>query len=914
MKKLVSLAAALVLGLLSPGVVVPAQAAGTSDPVSSLGQRAFEDLRRCVNTEGVLNVYYLIDESLSLRSTDPNDQRAAILSNSLRQLERISHIGNRSAQVNYAVGFFARSFTAWQNWTPVSASRIDSEAQSLASQVRTRDGGNATNWLAGLQGARNQLSAQHQRVGGCQALIWLTDGEIDLDSTEAADQAAIDQLCNTTADALRSANIVVLGVLLESKTYLASKPVDVAAATRAKMDWMKPIVEGSGEVGNTGLKTCGQNPIPAAYSAGAEVVATDPLTLAFQFAVISQQIDCGTAAPLPGKTEATVKVEPGINRFTVVSTDPNVDISRPDGSSFDYGGLASVSAGVSTIPVSVDGANPSGKWRIEFKAGSSNAVVLCNGLAIELNPGQLVDNRPGRVSGRIVPAFDGAKVNMRAYKHKSIDVVEILKSGDASRPMPATILPDNSFFIDNFKSEPGQSTVEVRVTLRTSTKSLKLAPVSITQVLKVMVADHYPSATKDVFQLSDMIGAKGKATGNLDFAASDAVGGKVCITDNPVIVKDAVAREADYRWKFKGLDASGCISLDAGEQKSVAVSASNKHTAESEVSAKVAVTYYSEDDPRRPLEFPTYMEFKSAKAGQEKAILWKLLFWALGLLIPMAIMYLIAWLTTKILVGSKLRKGVFDVVVTPAGIKDARTKAPLVSGENDFRWLTTGAESRQYADPDAGVMQAKVAALGFLPAWFEIQAPTGTRVITRFAGPARKHKRFAAGQLAPFNGDLGDLWVLRIADQDLASVAKQEVPAKLVVFVRIPGNDPTIEQKALSKAAGTPALWQKVANVAAAAAEQKSSDNSGKEPKRGKEKAQKATKDAGNDGGSVGGGTGGGGPVVPPPPPPPGGRPVPPTVGGAAVPPAAGGPAMPPRPGAGPGLPPPPPPPPPPGR
>ena len=62
-----------------------AAAAETGD-LSSVGTRAFDDLTRCINSTQKLDIYYLIDESGSLKSTDPSDTRAEILASSLRTL------------------------------------------------------------------------------------------------------------------------------------------------------------------------------------------------------------------------------------------------------------------------------------------------------------------------------------------------------------------------------------------------------------------------------------------------------------------------------------------------------------------------------------------------------------------------------------------------------------------------------------------------------------------------------------------------------------------------------------------------------------------------------------------------------------------------------------------------------------
>jgi hypothetical protein len=63
------------------------------------------------------------------------------------------------------------------------------------------------------------------------------------------------------------------------------------------MAWMRPMLEGSGDV-EPGLEApskCGTDPIPANYSAGALLIAQDPVALALQFLILTSTTEGGTA-------------------------------------------------------------------------------------------------------------------------------------------------------------------------------------------------------------------------------------------------------------------------------------------------------------------------------------------------------------------------------------------------------------------------------------------------------------------------------------------------------------------------------------------------------------------------------------------------------------------------------------------
>jgi hypothetical protein len=258
--------------------------AGFKMPAGSLSaesERTFADLSRCLQSQGkekTLDVFYLIDESGSLKATDPNNDRADILSSSLEQLASF----NSDVTVNYSVAFFAHQYTLWQPWRAVNIGGIVPEAARLNSEVRKRNNGLLTDWLQGIDGAINELNAQHARTNGCSTLIWLTDGGIQL-ADDVETDAAIDRLCTNRFEVLRKNGVTVLGILLKNEKALADLSAEDQEYQADRMSRMGPMVTGRGVHADGEEKTCGTFPVPKNYSQGALFVAQDPTELAYEF-------------------------------------------------------------------------------------------------------------------------------------------------------------------------------------------------------------------------------------------------------------------------------------------------------------------------------------------------------------------------------------------------------------------------------------------------------------------------------------------------------------------------------------------------------------------------------------------------------------------------------------------------------
>ena len=881
MKKIVLVAFSALLmvsGVATVGAAPDGPQGREKSSLSENGQRAFADLGRCLQSQGkekVLDVFYLIDESGSLKGTDSENKRADILSSSLIQLASF----RKDVTVNYSVGFFAHQYSVWKSWTTVNPGGIVPEAGRLAEEVRTRNKGQLTNWLIGINGAIDELNAQHERTNGCSTLIWLTDGGIEL---ETVDQTvdAIDQLCTNRFDVLRKNNVTVLGILLKNDSYLNEISAEDKKQNLLRMAYMQPMIEGTGRLYDNTVQNCGSYPVPKNYRQGALFVAQDPKDLAFEFLKLPPQIEGCKESPSIRGDVSEFKIENGISDFQIVTKSPNWRLTDPTGKSltaaskeirvFETAGASQIKIGTTQSGV--------GKWSF---AGDDDAVLyLCAGLDIVIDAGNdLIAGRPGSLSGKVILQRNGLPANLAIYaSNHPITVQQIAGDGSSSAPVEAIQSAPSSFKLENFTPTAGQSELEIRVTLYLTTKDgFELAPISVAQKLEVRLPENYPSLKSTPITLSDLRKPDEPATGQAIFKAPVGTDGKVCIAPNArvKVISDAVKREDSYVLKTSGVDATGCIQIRDGESDGkISISISNSVTASADVILEIPVTYYSDAEPGKSFTLGAPIEFTSFVPGQENAKWWTLLLTILGIGLPLALIYLMSWLTTKIAFGRQVQRAAYPVMLTPADRYTGRDGNAIAIDGADFKIRPEQPDVRSF-DDSVGTFRTKISKLVLAAPWFEVKASEGTRVITLAHAAPQLKRRFSSGKLAPIPGDMGKIWALQVTDADLLKFEKSTpIPGTLVVFKRNNLANPNQFRDVFNGVTTKAGMWREVTRLADVV-----KNESAKPEKESKRKK---------------GGNGGGSTPPPTPPPPAGpGRP-----GGTPPRPGSGGPA-PIRPGSG---------------
>lgn len=156
---------------------------------------AAQTLSQCVQTNHELSALLLIDESGSLRTTDPLDQRVDGIRAALTGLAELADtpVSGRKPQVSVLMaGFYgivhpdpntdSATGSAWQTVDGSTIDALNEEASSYASL----NVGRATDYATALLAAHRlfvEQAAEQTKDGGaapCEALIWFTDGRYSI--------------------------------------------------------------------------------------------------------------------------------------------------------------------------------------------------------------------------------------------------------------------------------------------------------------------------------------------------------------------------------------------------------------------------------------------------------------------------------------------------------------------------------------------------------------------------------------------------------------------------------------------------------------------------------------------------------------------------------------------------------------
>ena len=380
---------ALVAGVfLGSGVASQAQASAGSptDPLSSgllsqVGERAIDDLRRCLTNSDTLNVFYLIDNSGSLAQfidpprigTDPDFKRVEVINQSLRSLAELTE-GSFAKNVNFAMGFFDTTYSDAIGWSDLNRSTLSAIENEVDRQIRiVQPPGGFTDWEEGIIQSQRALQQQSTDAPGCQMLVWLTDGGINVRGNIAVTEQSAVNLCgndfenlgyqpavtNGVFNALRQGGISVFAVFLNADSGLGELPWSRGL--------MRPLAEGTGVVDGKEV-TCGIVPVPDNYAAGAFIEADSIQALGNQFLRLSAIIGGGSDGVTVGKDG--IAVSPGVVRVQVIGIDPQAVLTTPTGRA-----ITPASPDSTFIDASVDSLEEIGTWKITSQTWEPPAIV-----------------------------------------------------------------------------------------------------------------------------------------------------------------------------------------------------------------------------------------------------------------------------------------------------------------------------------------------------------------------------------------------------------------------------------------------------------------------------------------------------------------------------------------------------------
>lgn len=848
--------------------------ASTDQELSAAASAAFNDVGRCLASGKTpsLSVFYLIDNSGSLKWTDPDNERRAILEGSIAEL---GSFVNQGIEVEVAATFFSTSTQQALDWTTLETS---SDSQRLASGIggliSNENAGGSTDWEEALQVAYQELTDQGD---SCKMLVWFTDGGINPDNSVEGVENSLSMLCRTgigyeslgtqgaygLMSQFRKAQIPVFGVLysnLENAyeyflTNYPSEADDLLAEEKWLMSFMQPLVEGRGPIASERFR--GQSPVngnlqcadlqqdgtaPPEQTNGAFLNAADPVALAYQFLKLGTQISGGSGSTIQN---GKFLVPRGTAKFVILIAGDKWGLSGPGGSGFSASSSnpgvdieSRVSAGATAIEFkSINNESAFGEWSIDT-AGNQAELFLYTGLTFTLDrdrSSKILSEYANTITGRIVRTaeFEGYEINLDDYPDSQITVFSL--SGDSWAPVSGVEiekLSSGEFSIANFV--PPVQVESLGVLLRLG---LGGQFNSVESEFELVVQDKNALArsTTDNVLLSNLIGPKGRAEGfvllegpNITAEAQFCFAEQVRITDSQTGI-EKVERLSGFSWSFTDprtgeTSQDGCFIVEAGEQLSVAVSAENPTQADSEVVSIWNITSKTEGVDAK-FEAPIRFQFASeTETNQTVTIIVLALLMILGLLLPLAVMWLLNLLTTRFLDVESTVKASIPVKISANGgsplLTDARPgrEGNFKIGTRDFLSVMDQKAPRTY-ETGQGEAAARIPLFPLNATWYEWRAPQGSRILTSNLSSSKQTKDIAAFSATEVSPNMAENWALVIQDTELQKGDSVDRSANLVVFApaaTIPAYEARIQKILLS-----PGLKEDIRAAAAQVEKQK---------------------------------------------------------------------------------------------
>ena len=647
-----------------------------------LADAAFDKLATCVRSDDTssLDIYFLIDSSASLSgeydgipASDPTDQRAKIISASIQEFSQL----NEKIRIQFALGTFDKDSPGGNgkykgfDWVEANNSNVEAKSKWALEKIPTYDGGAATNWLRGLQKAQQALNTA-PRIGeggnACKAIIWFTDGAIDIKSgfDKESDSKAIEELCGVDVDSnsnsvtsgvipsLRRNNVTLIGVLLRPRTdgmSNAKKRTEV----ESRVSYFQPIVEGLGNVNSHGLSGRGDHQFSCGYSQdptfanGAMLEANNVNELAQKFAQLFVMISTGDLKPIYADV---FDVENGISKVSAVipSSDWKIDLPNGQGTLTPQkpgSAFINIVGEVSTVSLDV---NPKahGTWKISHGNSPKPAIYFESGLKIKLDKNLIFEanGKPQKFKGTILDAL-GKQADLKVYASNPKMTVTPLDGSGLARTSKTSLLKvdANGEWSGEVLPFDGLATSTLQVELQVSTKKNALPPVKQTFTVPLAIPGQYCKTSDKQLKLSDLVYKKSPASGLIKIKGSEMGSCSIAISE-PQVLTDPIGR-TDNSFKYSLSDPSTgqkykfgeYITVEQGSSRDIKISVNDAKRVNGETMLRLPLKLNA---PGAPAEIRKTLDAafnNSTKAGPRTLVL--LLISFLGIAIPLGILYFV---------------------------------------------------------------------------------------------------------------------------------------------------------------------------------------------------------------------------------------------------------------------------------
>ena len=817
---------AAVLLTVAPAATAGAQGEGaeTGAPTTPDSARAIDDLVGCVQGSRRLLVLMLIDESASLKQTDPDARRVDAARSALDSLVALSTSeGEASPDVDIAMAAFSNDYRLIQDWSPIEEDTTE-ELEGSLEEFRELQDGIDTDFVNALSTGREALASRAAEVSAdvgdapCKAVLLFTDGTYDIavrptaedqdrlgltkpyapdieltdeEAVRAAEKAGRAELCEPggLADQLRNDEITLLTVALSGDVARRSQ-LPLAAATAGKADDYE----------------CGDQEKPAR---GAYLPAEDIDLLVVRFNEVGTRLAGGSL--VPGTDGVTVcgddaceggsrsfALDPSLRRAQVLALAPEpgvvVEIDPPgddpvridaDGTT-DIGGVQATTRDIAGRGFVIDLERPedpaawNGEWRAsildpsgeqEGAAGTLQVFVFSD-ITVEIldltafergatTPLSVALVLPEGTRAEDVVASADAVVRVRNAVTLEQQTVEL--EGPATGPFTGAIeIPADE------TSNAFDVTAEVRMT--TTGGAALVSQSSEREVLVrrpggaiqfVPASLSLPSLTGEGSTATELILTGGELDG--------------CVWFGPADIPDAPAEVGEIAFTVDGAPLPGeadCIAVPAGQSVTVLIEATPEGRDSGTVRGSLEVFEKTGDGEPSTTDLP--LRFDIARGiDQARRLLLALGLLVVGLGLPMLALLLVNALTARFQTLDLIRGAAIPVQVSRRDVHRMDSGYPrrLSLREEDFKSIAHAGHDRQFTF--AGVVFRAQASRNPFGATIAMAAPEGG---------AEKLKD-KAGSRVELDPALAGSWVFLLDPDKTRRLHRGDAEGLLIAFV-----------------------------------------------------------------------------------------------------------------------------------
>jgi hypothetical protein len=816
---------ALVAALFVVSGFAAPQAATASD-TSEYGKKSIADLVTCLNTAESLDVFYLVDSSTSLKSTDPDNERTKIISEDIRRWADVGTL-RPNVKIQVAGALFSNSTSRISDWQDLNTRNADDVAKQFSKQINNNNLSNYTNWRAGLEEAFDQHKT---RTSDCKVVIWFTDGGLwsapdrpkSLDDLEALCGPAKsgDVTRSSSSEGImaqmRSAGIRVFGILL-------NVGADTEKDEAFYRSLMQPVIEEKGQVTSgsglpSGEITCGEN-LPADerdYATGAFLEAQSAADVAYKLLDVS----IGDSTKVDCSKNGEFWVDPGIDAVEFATDSSSWKVTDAKGAlRASWSGSQKTTTGKIAIP---DLKEPE-KWKFT-PAGASKicSLYVSPEIYMSLHDKSLISGKQGSITGQFVKSLTSNQIaDLSVYMSVDFNAKIDGKAFDSSLNKKT-----GTFEIKSYTPPSSSDSAKVQATLTLKTSHYNLNTLNLDKSKEIYSAGVLPEVGNIKF-VTDLIGAKGKATAEVTIKAPTAQGvtSNVCFTNFKVIsdgqdesAGKATDRSKNWKWFTDGLDVNGCIDFLNGTNRDqkVTFELSNATQANAHGEAlfnyKIASGDISDLKDSQTAKFDTQSETSSALF-----LFWFVVLLFSGLAIPFGILWLINSQNACFTIGPGTYRGVI-------GLKLDRSKNLLAVNNESGRLTDAEASLVFYPCPEnlSGIKtfsDGPVSMSAKSPLW-PLSAPKFLAVLdtstTLLAGKLRSRGFFDKDQRLAYGRIAALAFVTQDLSHDLREDPKSFVAgssARLVLFVTNPNQAPEIYQEQIAEVLDDPDLFEALSQI-----------------------------------------------------------------------------------------------------